>query len=81
MPGSLNTPASPVISTSRPVSSRHSRMAHAVIVSFFFSPPVGMVQRPVSARRSSSRSPALLRTITLAEGLRLVGDGAPGSCQ
>jgi hypothetical protein len=42
---------------------------------------VGIVHLPESERRSSSRSPALLRTITLADGLRLVGLGAAGSCQ
>jgi hypothetical protein len=44
-------------------------------------PPVGIVHRPESGRRKSSKSPSLLRTITLADGLRLVGLGASGSCQ
>ena len=60
---------------------KKSGRPHRVSVSFFFSPPVGIVHRPESGRRSSSRSPALLRTITLADGLRLVGLGAAGSCQ
>jgi hypothetical protein len=42
---------------------------------------IQIVHRPESGRRSSSRSPALLRTITLADGLRLIGLGAAGSCQ
>jgi len=50
-------------------------------VSFFFNPPVGMAHRPESGLRRSSRSPRLLRTITLAEGLRLVGFGAAASRQ
>ena len=81
VPGSLKTPTSPVSSTARPVSSRHSRMAHAVTVSFFFSAPVGMVHNPEPARRSSRTSPRLLRRTTLAEGFRLVGLGACGSSQ